>query len=236
MAENKTKKYYKYALGEILLVVVGILIALQISNWNENRIRSNNAAEFVVDFEKDLRKDTSIFGQEIRKIDRIMEYKKWILNLQNFDSIPIDFLEGIPQIGYHNIKINNGTIVRMRNSDVWNTSKYRKVFKRINNYYTFHQTYLNNLNEWEKKGAEKEFSFWNEQDVFEIRFSNLDSIPMIQKPRVRKENIVHLLTSINGRNYLKLSLMRENGMSKTYKIIYKEAKELLIDMGDIHQN
>jgi hypothetical protein len=35
--ENKTGKYFKYAIGEIILVVIGILIALQINNWNENR-------------------------------------------------------------------------------------------------------------------------------------------------------------------------------------------------------
>ena len=37
MSENKTGKYLKYAIGEIVLVVIGILIALQINNWNENR-------------------------------------------------------------------------------------------------------------------------------------------------------------------------------------------------------
>ena len=35
--ENKTSKYLKYAIGEIVLVVIGILIALQINNWNEDR-------------------------------------------------------------------------------------------------------------------------------------------------------------------------------------------------------
>ncbi|WP_276390725.1 amidohydrolase family protein [Eudoraea chungangensis] len=35
--ENKTGKYLKYAIGEIILVVIGILIALQINNWNEYR-------------------------------------------------------------------------------------------------------------------------------------------------------------------------------------------------------
>lgn len=37
LMENKTGKYFKYAIGEIILVVIGILIALQINNWNENR-------------------------------------------------------------------------------------------------------------------------------------------------------------------------------------------------------
>jgi hypothetical protein len=37
MEQNKTGKYFKYAIGEIVLVVVGILIALSINNWNEER-------------------------------------------------------------------------------------------------------------------------------------------------------------------------------------------------------
>ena len=35
--QNQMGKYFKYAIGEILLVVIGILIALSINNWNENR-------------------------------------------------------------------------------------------------------------------------------------------------------------------------------------------------------
>jgi AraC-like DNA-binding protein len=35
--KNQTGQYFKYAIGEIILVVIGILIALQINNWNENR-------------------------------------------------------------------------------------------------------------------------------------------------------------------------------------------------------
>lgn len=37
MEKNKTGKYLKYAIGEIILVVIGILIALQINNWNQNQ-------------------------------------------------------------------------------------------------------------------------------------------------------------------------------------------------------
>lgn len=37
LSENKFSKYLIYAIGEIILVVIGILIALQINNWNENR-------------------------------------------------------------------------------------------------------------------------------------------------------------------------------------------------------
>ena len=41
LSQGKTGKYFKYAIGEILLVVIGILIALQINNWNDQRKRSD---------------------------------------------------------------------------------------------------------------------------------------------------------------------------------------------------
>jgi len=37
LSEGKTGKYLKYAIGEIILVVIGILIAVSINNWNEAR-------------------------------------------------------------------------------------------------------------------------------------------------------------------------------------------------------
>ena len=37
LSEGKTVKYLKYAIGEIVLVVIGILIALSINNWNEQK-------------------------------------------------------------------------------------------------------------------------------------------------------------------------------------------------------
>lgn len=37
--ENKMGKYFKYAIGEIALVMIGILLALQVNNWNEKRIK-----------------------------------------------------------------------------------------------------------------------------------------------------------------------------------------------------
>lgn len=56
-AENKVMAYLRYAIGEILLVVIGILIALQINNWNELRKQSNAETEFMVGVKKDLTQD-----------------------------------------------------------------------------------------------------------------------------------------------------------------------------------
>ncbi len=54
MENNKTGKYLKYAIGEIILVVIGILIALQINNWNDKRIANNNELKLIASMNEEL--------------------------------------------------------------------------------------------------------------------------------------------------------------------------------------
>ncbi len=57
METGKTSKYFKYAIGEIILVVIGILIALQINNLNENRKHAIAEKEFFKSINDDLNQD-----------------------------------------------------------------------------------------------------------------------------------------------------------------------------------
>jgi len=54
MSENKTGKYFKYAIGEILLVVIGILIALQINTWNTKRLDSFKEKAILKELHKEF--------------------------------------------------------------------------------------------------------------------------------------------------------------------------------------
>ena len=55
--EDKVRKYIIYAVGEILLVVIGILIALQVNNWNEQRMLENSARSHLRVLENNLNED-----------------------------------------------------------------------------------------------------------------------------------------------------------------------------------
>jgi hypothetical protein len=57
LSEGKTGKYFKYATGEILLVVIGILIALSINNWNEDRKNRLKEAVYLEGIKTDLESD-----------------------------------------------------------------------------------------------------------------------------------------------------------------------------------
>ena len=83
LTDNKFSKYLLYAVGEILLVVVGILIALQIDNWNENRNDRNLYLNYLVrlksDFEN-LHQTAEFLGKWADELVDLAEYQADYLN------------------------------------------------------------------------------------------------------------------------------------------------------------
>lgn len=73
LSENRFSKYLIYALGEILLVVIGILIALSINNWNEDRKNNLREIRLVKNVVEDLRLDLAHFQQSLNELDDQLE-------------------------------------------------------------------------------------------------------------------------------------------------------------------
>ena len=67
MTHNKTSKYFKYAIGELILVVVGILIAFHVSDWNTNRKRQQQETQIL----KDLHEE---FVENRAQLDTVIKY------------------------------------------------------------------------------------------------------------------------------------------------------------------
>ncbi|MBT8186327.1 MAG: hypothetical protein HKP24_10585 [Croceitalea sp.] len=67
LTENKFKKYLLYAIGEIVLVVIGILIALGINNWNQERKNISLKKSYLENLKVDLKKDI----ENLRQLDSI---------------------------------------------------------------------------------------------------------------------------------------------------------------------
>ena len=81
LAEGKTFNYLKYAIGEIVLVVIGILIALQINNWNEQRKNRATEQKLLIALHEDLlvnidrlNKDILLEQRTITQADKIIKY------------------------------------------------------------------------------------------------------------------------------------------------------------------
>jgi len=71
LMENKTGKYFKYAIGEIILVVIGILIALQINTWSQNIKDSREEHRLLEKLKVNIQSDTLTLKVNL---DRIQSY------------------------------------------------------------------------------------------------------------------------------------------------------------------
>ena len=71
MSENKTSRYLKYAIGEIVLVVIGILIALQINNWNEERKNTKIEYKLVTKMIGQAKADSLLFNTRLKGLVRL---------------------------------------------------------------------------------------------------------------------------------------------------------------------
>ena len=63
LMENKTGKYFKYAIGEIILVIIGILIALQINNWKNYKTERETEKIILHEIQANLEYDFNDFEE-----------------------------------------------------------------------------------------------------------------------------------------------------------------------------
>jgi hypothetical protein len=133
MKKNKTGKpalpagrYFKYAIGEIILVVIGILIALQINNWNEDRKAKTYENQVYKQIYNDLLADC------LRYSDVINFYKQrdTLMNRILYDSVPSISYDSITKENQHNFRYGINLITNYNNL-TYNKKGYQ-LFKTFN--------------------------------------------------------------------------------------------------------
>jgi len=149
LTENKFGKYILYAVGEILLVVIGIMIALYINNKNLQRITENKIVEILKEIQTDL-------SEDILKADEMIAYYKLkkskiklILDNKLTDA---DFINNplsskfliltanhikIHDNGFKNLMINTNNIPK----------KYKDIVSPLNEIYIYNKYEINKFDE-----------------------------------------------------------------------------------------
>lgn len=141
--KNKIGKYLKYAVGEIVLVVIGIVIALQINNWNETRKQYKAEKEFITSVKNDLKQDRDFIQLIIEGIEPKMKaYEALNSDLPNLyqkerislDSILDIYFKGqrtfYPISGSYQSAVSGNQLTTFRNKDL-----IHKVVKLYNSSY-----------------------------------------------------------------------------------------------------
>ena len=135
LSEGKTGKYLKYAIGEIILVVIGILIALSLNNWNQNRINDLKETEILIDLKNEFESNldalnaSNTFSLNSNKacfaITQIIQN-----NEVSSKSIMVDSLIKV-LINFSAFEAKTGTIDEILNSGKLNLLKNAKLRNRL---------------------------------------------------------------------------------------------------------
>ena len=96
LMKNKTSKYFKYAIGEIVLVVIGILIALSINNWSENKKLVAKEVKILKEVKYELEGSLKDLDSDIKSHQRNLKSSKIISKVLLFkkkhhDSLNLHF-------------------------------------------------------------------------------------------------------------------------------------------------
>ena len=214
--QGKTTNYFKYAIGEIVLVVIGILIALQINNWNEQRKSYKTEFEILESLQRDLQLTKLELENDIKhnelsklKLEMALEVinKKLVYNPENdtlFGAIS-SWESPLPTFTAYEIFKNKGIEI-IRN---------KKITEGVINLYESDFNYL--INDYDK--AEwaiyqnvsnpfklKYFSYSTKNEKFYLIPNDYNKL--IENPELR--NLFTMLQSVRNRGLISYRLTLKN--------------------------
>ncbi|PIV96999.1 MAG: hypothetical protein COZ74_06020 [Flavobacteriaceae bacterium CG_4_8_14_3_um_filter_31_8] len=231
LTENKFGKYLTYAIGEIILVVIGILIALSINNWNENRKNSIEEKAILENLLENLNLSKIQSEQLISEESQLKQNLIQILGVDSKDN-----------------KVKDKTISdSIFKNAVWDLQSDMPTFNAYNNLKSTNKLSLiknKNINE---KFTELEFRQNKLNDILEDRLSvhqiriddilehDINFIPLVKSniPTINIENesrnnYLQVLEIKRIRNLLGMKLSFTQDVIDFRKNLDKQIKDLII--------
>ena len=128
--DGNLKRYIPYAIGEILLVMIGILLAFQVSKWYDNSIKRTNEIKYYQNIKDQINEDRYLINGELRYNDRIKDQFKYATKIiENNDRSKMDTLGIIvrnlieysdfdKQSNIYETMVNSGEIKLLNNHEI----------------------------------------------------------------------------------------------------------------------
>ncbi len=147
--DNKPLKYMRYAIGEIVLVIISILIALQINNWNQIEKSKSESNRLLIVLKLDLEKDIHNFKS------LGAEYNVWLLEIKNVLDNVLDGntkkITQFDQLAAGRLSMNYLSVNKITFLDMFNSGKNLEfdnleIVRDIKDYYQYADNQLIKLN------------------------------------------------------------------------------------------
>ncbi|MDV7140800.1 DUF6090 family protein [Maribacter sp. TH_r10] len=228
LLEGNIGKYLKYAIGEIILVVLGILIALQLNNLNDERKTENVRQVYYKQLLQDFENDKAYIKEHSSKIDsnmvKIRAFKE-IYNQPNLPIIEIVSATGNLDWRLYNVQFKTNTIHTLQNTGdiklipptirelVIRLDKYKEVTEEASEY---------NNGEAGKAGA----TAANRYGSPEFAYKNIQNQPKLRERVFEEKNLIELLINFERCQHMKAK--SEQGSLIRFKKILSDMEEIEI--------
>jgi len=232
LSDNKVSKYLIYAIGEITLVVIGILIAIQINNWNSKKNANIQMINLLKNMNEDIRSDTLAIGERIQFLQKIISDKEAMLSLSDYEDIPMDRLYSYISSRTVNYRVNATTFDKIKNLGLDQNSYDIELSKLIDNYYVSWNADMKDFIDWDLKTASLANNYWYfNQEEFELSLElfgiNKPHIKMLQDSISNKEKLVGLISTPKGRNSVKMDYVTKKLLLEHFEKTKIKAIELI---------
>ncbi|MBC2838607.1 hypothetical protein [Robiginitalea sp. SC105] len=141
LSEGKTGKYLKYAIGEIFLVIIGILLALQIDNWNSERIAKGTFESNLQFAMEDLEQDKSDLTRLIQERKRVLDKADFILQAvdERKNLSAREIFENSEIMLWKSFEMNSNGFERLLASPIYESPQFQSIREKIKNYQANYQ-------------------------------------------------------------------------------------------------
>jgi hypothetical protein len=232
--DNKISNYLKYAIGEIVLVVIGILIALQINSWNQSRINRLTETKYLKSIKKELILNNNlnqlmITDRFTKKLEGLKLAKKYSEN----EIMVIDTLEFLNNVSYGGV-FSGGFYFGNRSSydELISTGNLRLIRKdTIRNAIADYYAYINTASQRAEVHGSRFSSYTSELRPFNSKnptyISEYDQVEMMESlktEKFRKLVDLELSYAYKIRDYIETVKSRGN---QTIRLINLELNDKL---------
>lgn len=138
MNDSSRFSYFKYAIGEVVLVVVGILIALQVNNWNEERIEHRQIREYVLSLVGDIERDMQMLDPVAQQIQNQVDKSALLASYMQGKTLEeisnIDLYIFFGSASYRPFGWNRASLEQLKNSGALRQIRNPELVKKISEY------------------------------------------------------------------------------------------------------
>lgn len=237
LMENKTRKYFKYAIGEIILVVIGILIALQINNWNDQKKETKELHEYLVKIRENVTRDIIVLDSINQRRSNMQiicaeATKKMMQSEFDMDT----FMSSIQAFVEYYFVPNQSGFEALKNSSYIGKINGTNLDKSLDGYYSTINQIIKEEEGFNALIENMEYRFVGNNDLTQLMILYFQGIDTLKQDPVKfhaLENEMRMLFNDNAYRAIITRTASQTAMLRMYEDVIVNGQEVIAEINKI---